>query len=127
MVRIAGVNLPNKRIQIALSYIYGVGKPKATEILAATKIDINKRPDQLTEPEINLIRDEVKKLKVEGDLRREILLNVRRLREIGTYRGTRHAKHLPVRGQTTKRNSRTVRGNVRKTAGSGRKDSNLKT
>ncbi|MBI4276451.1 30S ribosomal protein S13 [Candidatus Uhrbacteria bacterium] len=128
MVRIAGVTLPQqKRIEISLMYIYGVGRPLANKILTATQVDPQKRTHALTDDEANRIREEVKNYRVEGDLRREVLMNVKRLREISSYRGSRHGKRLPVRGQRTKTNSRTVRGNVRKTMGSGKKPSAQKT
>jgi small subunit ribosomal protein S13 len=129
MARIAGVNLPkNKRIEIALTYLYGVGLPLSQKILAKTAIDPNIRTDDLKEEQINRLREVIEKnYRVEGDLRREILLNIKRMKEIGSYRGDRHAKKLPVRGQRTKTNTRTVRGNVRKTMGSGRKPPAQKT
>lgn len=122
MLRIAGVNIPdNKRIEISLTYIYGVGKNTAGDVLAELKIDKNKRTKDLTEEEQNSIRSYVeKKIKIEGDLKLEVRDNVKRLKEVGCYRGTRHQKGLPVRGQRTKTNNRTVRGNVRRTMGSGR-------
>lgn len=123
MPRIAGVNIPeNKIIEVAITYIYGIGKPSAGKILAELKIDPNKKASDLSNDEINTLRDHIeKKYKIEGDLRRQIMVNVKRLKDIGTWRGSRHAKKLPVRGQRTKTNTRTVRGNVRKTMGSGRK------
>jgi small subunit ribosomal protein S13 len=129
MARIAGVNIPNdKRIEIALTYIYGIGLPMSKKILAATKIDGNVRAKDLRENQVNTLRDYIEKtLRVEGDLRRDTLMNIRRLKEINAYRGVRHTRHLPVRGQRTKTNTRTVRGNVRRTMGSGRKDANQKT
>ena len=129
MARISGVNLPrNKRVEIALTYLYGIGLPLSQKILRETKIDFNIRTDDLTEEQVARLRDMIEKqFKVEGDLRREVLLNIKRLKEIGSYRGSRHARHLPVRGQRTKTNSRTVRGNVRKTMGSGRKPTAQKT
>lgn len=129
MARIAGVEIPqNKRIEAALPYIYGVGLPLSKKILAATQIDPSKRTKDLTDDEIAKLKEEIEgKYKIEGELKREILMNIKRLREIGSYRGSRHGKHLPVRGQRTKTNSRTVRGNVRRTAGSGRKSANEKT
>jgi len=122
MARIAGINIPNeKRIEASLPYLYGIGLPLARKILAAVKIDPNKRTKDLTEEELNRIRDFIdKNYKVEGNLRQQVLLNIKRLKEIGAYRGIRHIRGLPVRGQRTKTNSRTRRGNVRKTAGSGR-------
>lgn len=122
MLRIAGVNIPdNKRIEISLTYIYGVGKNISGNILTELKIDKNKRTKDLTEEEQNSIRSYVeKKIKIEGDLKLEVRDNVKRLKEVGCYRGTRHQRGLPVRGQRTKTNNRTVRGNVRRTMGSGR-------
>ncbi len=129
MARIAGVNIPNeKRIEAALPYIYGIGLTLSKKILAATSVDPDKRTKDLTEPELNRIREYIEKsFKVEGELRQQVLLNIKRLKEIGAYRGIRHIKGLPVRGQRTKTNSRTRRGNVRKTAGSGRKTASEKT
>ena len=123
MARISGVNIPNeKRVEAALPYIYGVGPSNTKQILAATKIDPNKRTKDLTEAELSLIRDFIdKNIKVEGQLRQQVLLNIKRLKEVGAYRGIRHLRHLPARGQRTKTNSRTVRGNVRRTMGSGRR------
>ncbi|RLF36178.1 MAG: 30S ribosomal protein S13 [Thermoplasmata archaeon] len=124
MVRIAGVNIPdNKRIEIALTYIYGIGKSLSNQILNEAKINPDKKTVDLSDTEINAIKRiiEEKKLKIEGDLRREVMMNIKRLKEIGTYRGLRHIKGLPVRGQQTRTNSRTVRGNVRRTMGSGRR------
>jgi small subunit ribosomal protein S13 len=127
--RIAGVTLPqNKRIEISLTYIYGIGLTTAKKILTQTNIDPNKRTQELKEEEVNKLRDIIEKEhKVEGELKRETLMNIKRLKEIGSYRGHRHAKNLPVRGQRTKTNSRTVRGNVRRTMGSGRRPSAEKT
>ena len=129
MARIAGINLPNeKRIEAALPIIYGVGWSLSKKILAATNISPDKRTKDLTEPELNRIREYIEKtFKVEGELRQQVVLNIKRLKEIGAYRGIRHIKGLPVRGQRTKTNSRTRRGNVRKTAGSGRKNASEKT
>ncbi|MFA5184337.1 MAG: 30S ribosomal protein S13 [Patescibacteria group bacterium] len=126
-VRIAGVNIPNdKRIEIALTYIHGIGRTTANKVLAAAKVDKNARVKDLKEAEANALREIVeKKYTVEGDLRREVQSNIKRLREIGCYRGLRHAKHLPVRGQRTKTNSRTVRGNKRVTMGSGKSKAGL--
>jgi len=123
MVRIAGVNLPpNKRVEIGLTYIFGIGRFLANYILKTVNVDPNKRVRDLTNEEVEKIKVLIEKsYKVEGELRREIAANIRRLKEIGCYRGIRHAKHLPVRGQRTKTNSRTVRGNVRRTMGSGRR------
>ncbi len=129
MARIAGINLPNeKRIVIALTYIFGIGLTTAEKIMAVTKIDPNIRTKDLTEDQVNILRLEVERdNRVEGALRREILANIKRLKEIRSYRGSRHAKSLPCRGQRTKTNCRTRRGNVRRTMGSGRKTSAQKT
>ena len=122
-MRIAGINIPdNKKIPVALSYIYGIGVPLARNILTQAKIDVSKRAKDLTPQEINKIREIIEKnYKIEGELRREIMLNVKRLQDIGSYRGIRHKRGLPSKGQRTKTNSRTRRGNVRKTMTSGRK------
>jgi len=121
MARIAGVNLPpNKKIKIGLIYIFGLGPSSAKKILLNTKVNGEKSVKDLTEKEVDLLKSFIESnFRVEGDLRREISSNIKRLKEIGSYRGSRHAKHLPVRGQRTKTNSRTVRGNVRRTMGSG--------
>ena len=123
MPRIAGVNIPeNKRIEIALTYIYGIGRSLSKKILQELNIDINKKASVLTPKEVNELKELIEKNhKIEGDLRRQIMINIKRLKDIGAWRGHRHIKGLPVRGQRTKTNNRTVRGNVRKTMGSGRK------
>ena len=123
MPRIAGVNIPeNKRIEISLTYIYGIGRSLSKKVLDELKIDINKKASDLTPKEVNDLKDYIEKnYKIEGDLRRQIMINVKRLKDVGAWRGLRHIKGLPVRGQRTKTNNRTVRGNVRKTMGSGRK------
>ncbi len=123
MARIAGVNIPeNKRIEIAVTYIHGIGRSLARKILEETKIDINKKAKDLTPKEVNDLKELIEKnYKIEGDLRRQVMINIKRLKDIGTWRGLRHIKKLPVRGQRTKTNTRTIRGNVRKTMGSGRK------
>jgi small subunit ribosomal protein S13 len=128
-VRIAGVTIPNeKRIEVALTYIYGIGRSRANEILSITQINHDIRVKNLTEDQANKLRNVIEKqYKVEGDLSREVIGNIKRLKEIGSYRGLRHTKNLPVRGQRTKTNSRTVRGNVRKTMGSGRRPAAQKT
>jgi small subunit ribosomal protein S13 len=129
MARIAGITIPNeKRVEAALPYIYGIGLSLSKKILKETGVSPHTRVKDLTEEELNKLREFIeKKFKVEGQLRQQILLNVKRLKEIGSYRGTRHIKGLPVRGQRTKTNSRTRRGNVRRTAGSGRTKSSDKT
>ncbi len=128
-MRIAGINIPdNKKIEYALAYIYGVGLPSAKKIVKQTQVDPNKRAQELNSQEVNRIREIIEKnYKIEGDLRREIMMNIKRLKELQTYRGLRHMRGLPVRGQRTKTNSRTRRGNVRKTAGSGRKQASSPT
>lgn len=129
MARIAGVTIPSeKRIEIALTSIHGIGRPLSIKVLSELQIDPSTRVKTLTEGELNKLKDKIEKdYKIEGDLRREKMINIKRLKEISSYRGSRHAKNLPVHGQRTKSNSRTVRGNVRKTAGSGRKPSAQKT
>ena len=123
MPRIAGINIPdNKQIEIALTYIYGIGRPLSGKILAIAKIEKQKRASELTVEEINRLKDIIEgQYKIEGELRREIMKSIRRLKDIGSWRGFRHIRGLPVRGQRTKTNTRTVRGNVRKTVGTGRK------
>ena len=112
MARIAGVDLPKeKRVEIGLTYIFGIGLPSSHKILAATGVNPDTRVKDLTEDEVNSLRDFINKnFKVEGDLRREVSLNIKRLMEIGCYRGIRHRKNLPVRGQKTKTNARTRKG-----------------
>ena len=129
MARISGITLPmNKRVEIGLRSLYGIGRTRSNEILEQAKIDPNTRVKDLSEREVNALRELIdKNYRVEGELRREVAMNIKRLKEIGAYRGIRHLKRLPVRGQRTKTNSRTVRGNVRKTMGSGRKLSAQKT
>jgi len=123
MPRIAGINIPeNKQILIALTYIYGVGLALAKKILAETKINPSIKAKDLTADEVNLLKEMIEKnYKSEGGLRRELMMNIKRLKDIKCWRGIRHIKGLPVRGQRTRTNTRTVRGNVRKTVGSGRK------
>ncbi len=127
-MRIIGINLPdNKRVDIALTYLYGVGRTLAVKILNATKIDLAKRAKDLTQDEVSRIKEYIEKNhKVEGELRQVIKQNIALLKDLQAYRGVRHMRRLPVRGQRTKTNSRTVRGNVRKTAGSGKRKSDLK-
>ena len=128
-IRISGVTLQDKKhILFALTDIYGIGRPMAAKILQELGIDPEVATRELTDKEEQSLREHIEKnMRVEGELRREVSMNIKRHKDIGSYRGIRHAKHLPVRGQRTKTNSRTVRGNVRKTAGSGRKSSNEKT
>ncbi len=123
MARIAGVDLPrNKRVDIGLAYIYGIGRPLAKEILARTNINPATRIKDLTEAEAAILREIVEKeYKVEGDLRREVQLNIKRLIEIGSYRGLRHKRNLPARGQRTRTNARTRKGVKKTVAGRGRR------
>jgi small subunit ribosomal protein S13 len=129
LVRIAGVSLPQaKRIEAALPYLYGIGWSASKKILAAAKVDPNKRTQELSEAEVARIREFIEKnYSIEGALRQQVTQNIKTKKEIGSYQGIRHIRGLPVRGQRTKTNSRTRRGNVRKTAGSGRKTSAEKT
>lgn len=122
MLRISGVTLPeNKRLEIGLTAIYGVGRPRALTTLNALGIDAGKRPKDISAKEETAIREAIEKFTLEGELKRQISSNIRRLKDIKSFRGSRHSKHLPVRGQRTKTNSRTSRGNVRKTMTSGRR------
>lgn len=121
-MRILGITLPEtKRLEIALTTLYGIGRPRAKWILERAGVDYGKKIKDITQEEENKIRSIVETYKLEGDLKREIGGNIKRLKDIQSYRGSRHAKKLPARGQRSKTNSRTVRGNVRKTMGSGRK------
>jgi small subunit ribosomal protein S13 len=123
MPRIAGVNIPEKKpIEISLTYIYGIGLSLARKILAQVGIDPKKKANQLTTQELNVLKETIEKnYKVEGDLKREKIMRIKFLKDISCWRGLRHIKGLPVRGQTTRRNSRTIRGNVRRTVTSGRR------
>lgn len=121
-MRILGVTIPDeKRLEISLTAVYGIGRPKAKEILDSTGIEHGKKAKELTPAEEAKIRKEIEVLTLEGDLKRKVSNTIKRLKDIKSYRGSRHTKKLPVRGQRTKTNSRTVRGNVRKTMGSGRR------
>ena len=122
-MRIAGINIPdNKKIEYALPYIYGIGLSSARKILRQSHIDLNKRAKDLSLQEVNRLREIIEgNYRIEGDLRREIMTNIKRFKELQAYRGIRHSRGLPVHGQRTKTNSRTRRGNVRRTMGSGRK------
>ena len=122
MARIAGINIPDhKHAVIALTHIFGVGRTTASKICAAAGIEPHIKIKDLAEPEVDKLRDEVGKLSVEGDLRRETAMNIKRLREIGCYRGLRHRRHLPVHGQRTKTNARTRKGPKKTVAGRGRR------
>ena len=115
MARIKGVDIPdNKRIEIALTYIYGIGRNLSKTILAAANVDLNKKAKDLTEDELSAIRSEIDKHQVEGDLRREVKMNIKTKMEINSYEGVRHKRKLPVRGQRTNRNAITARGGKRK-------------
>jgi small subunit ribosomal protein S13 len=123
MPRIAGVNIPDqKQIEVALTYIYGIGRSLSRKILEETKINPQARASELTSEQINQLKEIIEKnYKIEGELKREVMMNIKRLKDIGCWRGLRHLKGLPVRGQRTRTNSRTRRGNVRKTVGSGKR------
>jgi small subunit ribosomal protein S13 len=123
MARIEGVDLPrNKRVEVGLTYLFGVGLTRSQEILASTKISPDTRIKDLSEAEVAAIREYISKhYKVEGDLRREVQMNIKRLIEIGSFRGLRHRRNLPVRGQRTKTNARTRKGGKKTVAGRGRK------
>ena len=121
-MRIAGITIPEqKRIDIGLTAVYGIGRSSAKNILAKAGIDASLKPKDIKPEGENKLRAIIETMKVEGDLKRQTSQNIKRLKDIKSYRGTRHAKRLPVRGQRTKTNSRTIRGNVRKTMGSGRR------
>lgn len=124
MARIAGVNLPaQKRIDIALTYIYGIGRTTAMKLIAASGVDPSIRVKDISEEDSEKLRQAIRDIgiRLEGDLRRDVLGNIKRLKEVQSYRGVRHIKKLPARGQRTKTNSRTIRGNVRRTMGSGKR------
>ena len=123
MLRIAGINIPEeKQIGTGLTYIYGIGASLSKKILNKAKIDPTRRGKDLNSKEINLLKEIIdKNYKIEGNLRREKMMSIKRIKDIGSWRGIRHLKGLPVRGQRTKTNNRTVRGNVRKTVGSGKR------
>lgn len=128
-MRIAGINIPdNKKIVYSLPYIYGVGLSASRKIVTGAQVNPDKRAKDLSTQEVGRLREIVEKnYRIEGDLRREVAANIKRLRELNAYRGVRHMRGLPVRGQRTKTNSRTRRGNVRRTAGSGRKSATSPT
>ncbi|MEK7174906.1 MAG: 30S ribosomal protein S13 [Patescibacteria group bacterium] len=128
-MRIAGINIPdNKRVEIALTYIFGVGRTLSNQTLQAAKINPDKKAKDLTSDEANKIKEYLEKnFKIEGELKRDITQNIKRKKDIGSYQGVRHIRGLPVRGQQTKTNNRTRRGNVRRTMGSGRKPTAQKT
>ena len=123
MARIAGVDLPvGKRVEVGLTYIYGIGQSRSSEILTSAAVDPGKKVQELTEAEVSLLRDIIdREYLVEGDLRREVQMNVKRLLDIGCYRGLRHRRNLPVHGQRTRTNARTKRGPKKTVAGRGRR------
>jgi small subunit ribosomal protein S13 len=123
MARIAGVDLPvRKRVEVGLTYIYGIGRSLSNEILGKAQVDPDKRVDDLTDAEVSLLRDIIdREYMVEGDLRREVQMNIKRLMDIGSYRGLRHRRNLPVHGQRTRTNARTKRGPKKTVAGRGRR------
>jgi len=121
-MRIAGITIPdNKRLEIGLTAVFGVGRPRAEAVLSELAIDLGKKPTELSTSEENSIREKIESFTIEGELKRSVSGNIKRLKDIKAYRGSRHTKNLPSRGQRTKTNSRTVRGNVRKTMTSGRR------
>lgn len=121
MARIAGINIPKeKRVEVALTYIKGIGRSRSNDILKRLKINPDIRVQDLTDAQVDLLREEIAKFPTEGDLRRKVSLDIKRLQDIGSYRGYRHKRNLPVRGQRTKTNARTKRGK-KVTVGSGRK------
>ncbi|MCC6614514.1 MAG: 30S ribosomal protein S13 [Anaerolineae bacterium] len=122
MARIEGVDLPrDKRVEVALTYIYGIGRPTSNQILAQTGVNPNTRVKDLTEAELQLLREAVGGMSVEGDLKRQVQLNIKRLMEIGCYRGLRHRRNLPVHGQRTRTNARTRKGPKKTVPGRGRR------
>jgi small subunit ribosomal protein S13 len=126
MVRLVGVDLPpNKRLEIGLTYIYGIGRALALQILSDVKIDPSRKGKELTDQEVVALRDALKDYKVEGDLRKDVQMSIKRLIDIGSYRGLRHKRGLPARGQRTRTNARTKRGK-RKTVGTGHKKEEIK-
>ncbi|PCI30471.1 30S ribosomal protein S13 [Candidatus Kaiserbacteria bacterium] len=121
-MRIAGITIPDsKRLEIGLTAVYGIGRVRATKILNEAKIEVGKKPTDLNNEEETLLGKLVSAFQIEGELRRNVNTNIKRLKDIKSYRGERHSRHLPVRGQRTKTNSRSVRGNVRNTTTSGRR------
>ncbi|MEX0933780.1 MAG: 30S ribosomal protein S13 [Candidatus Paceibacterota bacterium] len=126
-MRISGITIPdNKRLEVGLTALFGVGRSRSKEILDKTGIDCNRKAHTLSTEEENAIRKYLEEYTLEGELKRKVNSDIKRLKDINSYRGTRHSKKLPARGQRTKVNSRTVRGNVRKTMGSGRRKTEKK-
>lgn len=121
-MRVVGITIPNeKRLEIGLTVLFGIGRTTAKKILDQVGVSHDKKAKDLTDEEENKIRNIIEKINIEGNLKRDISANIKRLKDIKSYRGSRHSKHLPVRGQRTKTNSRTVRGNVRRTMASGKR------
>ena len=119
-MRILGITIPDtKRLEIGLTALYGIGRPRAKKILDEAKVDYGQKSKDLKAEDENRLREIIEKLKIEGDLKREVSMNIKRLKDVGSYRGSRHSKKLPARGQNTKTNARTLKG-VKKTMGSGR-------
>jgi len=126
-MRVVGITIPeNKRLKIGLTVLYGIGRPIALSILNKAKVDPEKKPADLSAEEENKIKLLIEKIRIEGDLKRDVSGNIKRLKDIKSYRGVRHMRKLPSRGQRTKTNSRTLRGNTRKTMGTGRKAADKK-
>lgn len=126
-MRIQGITIPDdKQLEFALTAIYGIGRARAKSILAKVGIASTLKPTDLSADDENKIREIIEKVKIEGELKREVSSNIKRMKDIGSYKGSRHAKKLPARGQRTKTNSRTVRGNLRKTMGSGKRSTDKK-
>lgn len=126
-MRISGITIPeDKNLGVSLTVVYGMGRPLVKKILEQAGVDSSKKTKDISVEEENKIRELIEQCRIEGDLRRDVSGNIKRLKEIKTYRGTRHSKKLPARGQRTKTNSRTIRGNVRKTMGSGKKSADKK-
>lgn len=121
-MRVSGITIPEeKRLEIGLTVIYGIGRSRAHQILDDAKVEYGKKPKDLSSDEENTLRESIERFDIEGNLKRRVSENIKRLKDIQSYRGSRHSRHLPTRGQRTKTNSRTVRGNVRKTMGSGKR------
>jgi len=120
-MRISGITIPEKQLGFALTAVFGVGRSRAEKVLSELKIDKTKKPADLSTEEENALREKIESFRIEGELKRDVSGNIKRLKDIQAYRGMRHSRNLPARGQRTKTNTRTVRGNVRKTMGSGRR------
>lgn len=126
-MRVLGITIPdNKRLEIGLTELYGIGRNRAQEILLQSEVDFGKKAKDLSEEEENNLRELIESYKIEGDLKREVAGNIKRLKDAQSYRGSRHTRNLPGRGQRTKTNSRTIRGNKRNTMGSGKRTADKK-